>query len=116
MGIQIDPVPSFELVILLSSARIEGALVRCLGFPQVLPDLGNEGLQVLNIFFAAELALTGRSSACLSRGILSIPMSWSRLGLTKAKGISPVLEWTCVLYAVVKRDRWLSHSAWCSAT
>jgi len=59
VGIQIESVPRFELVILFSSARIEGALVRCLGFPKVLPDLKNEGFQVLNILFRRRASVDG---------------------------------------------------------
>jgi len=66
VGIPMDPVPSFKLVILFSSARIEGALERCLRFPQVLPDLGNEGVQVLNILFRRRAGVDG-SFLCLSQ-------------------------------------------------
>jgi len=59
VGIQTDSVPSFWLVFLFSSARIEGALVRCLGFPHVLPDLEKEGLQVLNILFRRRAGVDG---------------------------------------------------------
>jgi len=73
--------------------------------PSCRRTAGMRALRSSTYCSAAVEASSVLSSACLSRGMRSMPISWSRLGLTKAKGIFPVLACTCVLYAVVRRDR-----------
>jgi len=97
--------PRFRWLFFSRARASNASLYAAWALPRCCRTFGMRALKSSTYCSAAELALTGPSSACLSRGILSLSISGSRLELTKAKGISPVLEWTCVLSAVVERDR-----------
>jgi len=73
--------------------------------PSCRQTAGMRALRSSTYCSAAVEASSVHSSACVSRGMRSMPISWGRPVLTKAMGISPVIACTCVLYAVVGRDR-----------